>query len=304
MAKDKRSTGTSARERRRQRRVRNQTLAYATLGVLLICLAAGLFFVGRLVTTWIGDWRQEREFSRQMEALSSADSGEVETEEVETQESVEAYTEDDLLDEMIDTSIAAMPLEDQVAGLFLTTPEALTGVDQATKAGDGTEEALAEYPVGGIVYAASNIQSEEQFSQMLQDTISRSKYALFLILDDETNALPQDLSVYGINMEFVGKGEDGEVSFRTVTLPSLLGNAKEDGLVTAQIAGEEDSLADACLDAWKGGASLLYVQDGFQNAYTGMLEVVRGDSDLEGKVRDTLETVYGVKYRNQMGQEP
>ncbi len=193
-----------------------------------------------------------------------------------------------------------MPLEDRVAGLFLTTPDALTGTDRATKAGEGTEAALAEYPIGGLVYAATNIQSEEQFAQMITDTIPKSKYPLFYILDDETDALTEDLSTYGINMEFVDKDKDSQSVFRTVTLPSLLGDAEEEGLETAAISGDEDALADACLEAWENGADLLYVQDGVQTAYEGMLEAIQGDEDLEDRVRESLENIYRVKYRNRL----
>lgn len=262
-------------------------------------MAVGIFFGGRYVTGWITDKRQEEAFAEEMAAMAEAEQEEIE-EETEPEEELETYTEDDLLDEMIDVSIADMPLEDRVAGLFLTTPEALTGTDRATKAGEGTEAALAEYPVGGLVYSADNIQSEEQFSQMLADTLPKSKYQLFLILDDETDALSEDLSTYGINMEFTGKEEGSGEAFRTVSLPSLGGDSGEEGLVTVQITGEEDALADACLEAWENGAELLYVGEGIQSAYEGMLAEIQGDSELEDKVRETLEAIYRVKYHNRL----
>ncbi|WWR15198.1 hypothetical protein V1224_12030 [Lachnospiraceae bacterium JLR.KK008] len=294
MAKKKKTPELSDRERRRQRRVRNQTLAYVALGLLVLCGAAGIFFAGRAVTRWIADRQQEKEFEAAMAAMQ--ETGE-ETEAVETEEPVEEYTQDDLVTDMIDASIAEMSLEDQVAGLFLTTPEALTGTDLATKAGEGTETALAQYPVGGLVYAASNVQSAEQFTDMITSTIPKSKYPLFFILDDQTEVLTEDLSNYGINMEFADQG-DGAAVFRTVTLPSLLGDAQEDGLATAQISGDEEALAEACLEAWENGADLLYVQEGVQIAYEGMLAAIQGNEELENRVRESLETIYRVKYRN------
>ena len=53
-----------------------------------------------------------------------------------------------------------MPIEDKVAGLFLVTPESITGVSTAIQAGEGTQEALSKYAVGGIIYFGSNIQSQ------------------------------------------------------------------------------------------------------------------------------------------------
>lgn len=288
MAKKKKKSGVSSRELRRQRRIRNQILSYITLGILIVGIAVGIFFAGRLITGWISDRRHEKELEKEMAAMAQEEQDETE----EAIEEIDTYTEEDLLAEMVDASIAGMPLEDRVAGLFLTTPEALTGVDVAVKAGESTKAALAELPIGGMVYAASNVQSPEQFSQMLMDTISRSKYQLFLILDDESEILTEDLSTYGINMEFADQGEG---TFRTVTLPSLLGDRTEEGLVTAVISGEEETLGAACLEAWQNGADLLYVEEGVKAAYQGMLAGIQGNEELEAKVQESLEAIYRVK---------
>ena len=78
-----------------------------------------------------------------------------------------------------------MPLEDKVAGLFITTPESITGVSAAVQAGDGTKDALSKYPVGGIVYAAKNIQSADQLKQMIDNTKLYTSYPLFIAIDGE-----------------------------------------------------------------------------------------------------------------------
>ena len=48
MAKKKKTARASGRELRRQRRIRNQILAYIILGLLIAGVAAGIFFAGRL----------------------------------------------------------------------------------------------------------------------------------------------------------------------------------------------------------------------------------------------------------------
>lgn len=289
MAKKKKTTRMSGRERRRKRRVRNQILAYVTLVVFILGVAAGIFFAGRFVTRWISDKRHEKQLQEEMEEMSQTGQTEPETEEAETDA---AYTDDDLMADMVEASIAGMPIEDRVAGLFLTTPEALTDVDNAVRAGDSTKAALAQYPVGGLVYKGSNIQDADQFQKMLTDTISASKCQLFLILENGAESLPEDPSVYGINMEFADQGNG---TFRTVTLPSLLGGRTEEGLVTALIEGEEALLADACLEAWQNGAHLLYVKNGVKAAYEGMLERIQGDAELEAQVEESLTAIYRVK---------
>ena len=289
MAKKKTTARMSGRERRRKRRVRNQILAYITLVLFIVAVAAGIFFAGKFVTGWISDKRHEKQMQEEMEEMSKTDQAERETE--ETQADL-AYTEDDLVTDMAEASIAGMPIEDRVAGLFLTTPEALTDVDNAVRAGDSTKAALAQYPIGGLVYKGSNIQDTDQFTKMLTDTISASKYQLFLILENGAEALPEDLSVYGINMEFA---DQGNASFRTVTLPSLQNGRTEEGLVTVLIEGEEEGLADACLEAWQNGANLLYIKEGIRAAYAGMLEKIQGNAELEAQVEESLMTIYRVK---------
>lgn len=295
------NTGISARERRRQRRVRNQIAAYITLVVLLLALGAGLFFGGRYLTGKIADRQQEKALEEEMAALAQAESEAAEQEsETEETESAPEYSEDDLLDEMVDAGIAEMPVEDRVAGLFLTTPEALTGTKNVTRAGDGTQKALAEYPVGGLVYAASNVQSAEQFAKMLTDTIPKSKYPLFLILGEQTDTLTEDVSVYGINMEFT---EDGGVRY-TSTLPSLVGeNGQAEQLVTAVIEEEDaDAIAAACFDAWMGGADLIYVSGNFKEAYEGMLAKIQDTPDGRDKLAESLERIYRIKYRSRLSE--
>lgn len=94
-------------------------------------------------------------------------------------------TEEEILDTMLEEMIADMSLEEKVAGLFIITPEALTGQSGVTKAGDGTKAALEKYPIGGLIYFKQNITSESQVREMLSNTVEYSKYPLFLAVDEE-----------------------------------------------------------------------------------------------------------------------
>lgn len=73
--------------------------------------------------------------------------------------------------------LQGMTIEEKVAQLFFVTPEELTGVDTATKAGDATAKALASIPVGGVVYFAKNITGKQQLEDMLAATVNYSKSA-------------------------------------------------------------------------------------------------------------------------------
>ena len=82
-----------------------------------------------------------------------------------------------LLDTMTD--------EEKIWQLFFVTPEAITNVNTATVAGETTKKALEQYPVGGIVYFAKNLEDREQTVALLENTQSYAKIPLFLGVDEE-----------------------------------------------------------------------------------------------------------------------
>lgn len=81
--------------------------------------------------------------------------------------------------------LAGMTQEEKLWQLFLVTPESLTDVGLATRAGETTKEALQEKPVGGLCYFAANLEDREQVLEMLGNTKSYAKTPLFLGIDEE-----------------------------------------------------------------------------------------------------------------------
>lgn len=176
----------SRREYRRKRRIRNQIIAYGAVAVVLILLIAAGINAGRRISSIIKGNKQDKELI--VDQTTEQDIHiETEPEEivVEAPPEIEEITLDEQLEEIVNNCIAVMPLEDKVAGLFFITPEALTGVRTALQAGESTQEALGNYPVGGLIYFSQNIQSKEQLTQMLANTVSMSKYPIFLAVDEE-----------------------------------------------------------------------------------------------------------------------
>lgn len=78
--------------------------------------------------------------------------------------------------------LASLSLENKIAQLFLVSPDSLTGVENATIAGDATKAALITYPVGGLIYETGNLYDELQTKMMLEKTNSFSKENLNLPL--------------------------------------------------------------------------------------------------------------------------
>ena len=158
----------SGREYRHRRRVRNTILSYLCLIVIIAGIAAGGFFGVKTLIGVINDKKAKIEeeqlaLEQQREAEAEAEMQaqlEAEAEEEEVVEEEPEYTEEDLLTEVVESYISEMSVEEKVAGLFIVTPEQLTGVDVAVKAGDGTKEAIEKYNVGGLVYSSKNIKDE------------------------------------------------------------------------------------------------------------------------------------------------
>lgn len=176
------------REARRKRRIRNQVLAYATVAVFVIALAAGVVFGVQYLTK--ESHRREQQKQDQVDRiLEDEESIEESTKESEDVPVVVELTPEQKLDEIVNAGIEVMPLGDKVAGLFIVTPESITGVTTAVKAGDGTKAALTKYSVGGIIYQTKNIQSAEQFKEMIATTKLYSNYPLFIAVEDEGGSI-------------------------------------------------------------------------------------------------------------------
>ena len=79
----------------------------------------------------------------------------------------------------------SMTQEEKVCQLFIITPEQLTGESPVTAAGEATRAALAENPVGGLVYFSINLISRDQTAEMLEATKSFAQYGVFLAVDEE-----------------------------------------------------------------------------------------------------------------------
>ena len=173
----------SRREERRRRRVRNQILVWATTVAVIALVVVGIVFA---VVKVSGVVRSRQQAAQQAEQEQQQQE---ETEEIVISEPTpieeEPQEERDALDDVVDTCIDAMSLEDKVAGLFIITPEQLTGVGTAVKAGEATQTALNDHAVGGLVYHGANIKSADQFSTMLSTTAAMSRYPIFLAVTEE-----------------------------------------------------------------------------------------------------------------------
>lgn len=215
------------REERRKRRVRNQVISYLVLAVLILILAVGAVLGVRAVTAGMEEKRESAQSSQaSIEEILKSEEAIVTPE--PTPEVVE-LTPQQKLDGIVEEGISVMPLEDKVAGLFIVTPESITGVSTAVKAGEGTQKALTQYAVGGIVYFEKNIQSEEQIKEMLDSTELYTKYPIFLAVDEEGGTVSR-VAEAGIgekvdSASVIGSTGDAGIAYQAgVTIGSSLKN--------------------------------------------------------------------------------
>ena len=170
------------REKRRRRRIRNQVFAYIVLMMFAVAVLAGLYFGANGIVRTIKNYNKKvNETIAEAESNAAtepeSDVQQEQSEPVTTHEEKEYSSElsEDPLGELVDTLLQDMTIEEMVAGMFMVTPEALTGVQTVVQAEEGTKNALAEKPVGGIIYSDKNFKSKEQFQEMLGNTKEFSK---------------------------------------------------------------------------------------------------------------------------------
>lgn len=278
----------SSREKRRRRRIRNQILAYLTLAVLIVLVAAAVALGVRGIMHYVRNYNDRvnkvieesessvAEYEETADTVSApADAGDGDVSTVGT------GTEENALDELIGALLSDMSIEDMVAGMFMVSPESITGVGTAIQAGDGTKSALTENPVGGLVYSAKNFQSEEQFTQMLTNTRGFSVYPIFTAVRAECGENPgfgiestakaseladadsvreayggiaDTLAGYGIDMNFAPVAqvvsEDGDASLQGRTFGSDAAAAAP--LVTAAVQAMQEEGVSAALQIFPG----------------------------------------------------
>lgn len=183
---------------RRKKRRRSQFIAYIALIIILALLAGGIATSVHFIHAAIVSRRIARQTAEQVAKGVEDQPENMVIETPEENPEVEEYSPEEMVEDIVETVISGMTIEDKVAGLFIINPEQITGVETAVKAGSGTQEALSNYAVGGIVYSPKNIKSADQIREMLNATGSMSKYPLFTVLSDK--ALYNDMVVDALGL--------------------------------------------------------------------------------------------------------
>ena len=212
----------SRRKIRRRRQIRNQILAYMLLIVIMFGIGLGGYYGVRKLADFFNAKRAETE-ARISENLANTDSVSEEDAIISTPDNLETVSEDSTtedepeaadVDPDVLAAIGSMSAEEKAGALIMTTPEALTGVNAATQAGEGTKAALEKYPVGILIYDKDNWVDSDQFRTLISKT--KDMYAEAYASENELRGL------------FVAVKEDGSAN-KTISLEEEISSAPDLG---------------------------------------------------------------------------
>lgn len=284
---------------RHRRRVRNQIIVYSVVFVFLVLVIAGCISVGRSIAGVFMAKKQAAEQEKLLEEQAAQEAQDVVIDTPETiEEEPEGESEEDYLRQIMDACLTDMPLEDKVAGLFVVRPEAITGVATVTQAGDGTREALNTYAVGGLIYNEKNMLSKEQLTEMLSNTVSMSRYPIFLAIEEEGGSVSR-IAGSGIgvtqvdDMSVIGASGDTTQAYEAGTTIgsylSELGFNLDFAPVTDVAEAESSELGERTFgsDAQTASSMVASIVEGIEgNGVSSCLKHFPGIGEVEGDTHD------------------
>lgn len=165
--------------------------------IVMVCLAAGIWGIFMLRgSAGKAGGHVENDNGNPGVATDVTESGTtIEEQTADSQETTEVTEEEK--PSLVDETLAGMTLHEKVCQMMFVTPEELTGEDGVTVAGDATRQALENYPVGGIVYFAKNLESQDQVKEMIDNSQKYSSIGLFVATDEEGGVVNRLMDTVG-----------------------------------------------------------------------------------------------------------
>lgn len=165
--------------------------------IVMVCLAAGIWgiFMLRGSAGKAGDHVENDNGNTGVAADVTESGTTTEEQTADSQETTEVTEEEK--PSLVDETLAGKTLHEKVCQMMFVTPEELTGEDGVTVAGDATRQALENYPVGGIVYFAKNLESQDQVKEMIDNSQKYSSIGLFVATDEEGGVVNRLMDTVG-----------------------------------------------------------------------------------------------------------
>ncbi len=302
------------RERRRRRRIKEQVTAYIALVIIVAAVITGGTIGVKTLISHVQAYNAEMEqaIADAVEEQSQA----IESEEIAKSEALEAALEEaskeaegetavepvvDPLDELVAGLMQDMTLAEKVAAMFVVTPESITGVGKAVRAGDSTKQAIAANPIGGIVYAEKNYQSDNQFQTMLSNTREYSKYPLFIAagwtLSEEKQA------GFGMDMDLTALKNLVVEGIALNDYQMEIEGLNVSGYMNEKVVTDYYSSADAAVAAIQVGVDVLVTPADYKSAYQGVLDAIANGIIAEERINESVRKIYKVKYQDALNSD-
>lgn len=185
--------------------------------------------------------------------------------------------------EAVEQKLASMTTEEKVAQLFLISPESLTGVDRVTISGNGTRDALNQYPVGGFIYSQQNFMGQDQATALIngaqgyaQDRIG---VPLFILINEDA---PDYVSFATLSLTAQTKGALAMENGGTPAMPN--------GIQTCTYTSSLEVVA-----AIKDGMDMIYTPDNFTEIYGAVLAAVNDGTISQVRLENAVGRVLTEK---------
>lgn len=165
--------------------------------IVMVCLAAGIWGIFMLRgSAGKAGGHVENDNGNTGVAADVTESGTTTEEQTADSQETTEVTEEEK-PSLVDETLAGMTLHEKVCQMMFVTLEELTGEDGVTVAGDATRQALENYPVGGIVYFAKNLESQDQVKEMIDNSQKYSSIGLFVATDEEGGVVNRLMDTVG-----------------------------------------------------------------------------------------------------------
>lgn len=165
--------------------------------IVMVCLTAGIWGIFMLRgSAGKAGGHVENDNGNTGVAADVTESGTTTEEQTADSQETTEVTEEEK-PSLVDETLAGMTLHEKVCQMMFVTPEELTGEDGVTVAGDATRQALENYPVGGIVYFAKNLESQDQVKEMIDNSQKDSSIGLFVATDEEGGVVNRLMDTVG-----------------------------------------------------------------------------------------------------------
>lgn len=165
--------------------------------IVMVCLTAGIWGIFMLRgSAGKAGGHVENDNGNTGVAADVTESGTTTEEQTADSQETTEVTEEEK-PSLVDETLAGMTLHEKVCQMMFVTPEELTGEDGVTVAGDATRQALENYPVGGIVNFAKNLESQDQVKEMIDNSQKYSSIGLFVATDEEGGVVNRLMDTVG-----------------------------------------------------------------------------------------------------------